>query len=229
MNSLELQNLQKMLSDDTTLLAVSKTVPTPVLRRAYDLGLRQFGENRAQDLLKKRHDLSDLDIKWHYIGQLQSNKVTSLIGKVALIHTLDRIKIWDILKAECARLSTEQDCLVQVNISREPQKAGLAPQDLYEFLEKIDTEGLQFCKIRGLMCIGSPINIVGESVVRSEFESMCKIFQQLKNRNFKQIKMDILSMGMSLDYRLALEYGSTLVRIGSAIFGSRNQEFDYVS
>ena len=230
MNSVELQNLQKTMSDDTTLLAVSKTVPTDVLRQAYNLGLRQFGENRVKDLLSKRQELLDLDIKWHYIGQLQSNKAASLVGKVALIHTLDRIKIWNILKGECARLQTEQDCLVQVNISLEPQKAGLAPQDLYEFLEKIDTDGLQFCKIKGLMCIGSPLHIVGESRVRSEFKSMLEMFQELKNRNFEQVRMDILSMGMSVDYPLALEFGSTLVRIGSAIFGPRrNKEYDHVT
>lgn len=228
MNSVELQNLLKMLGDHTTLLAVSKTIPSRVLREAHSLGISEFGENRFQELAKKQIDLQDLELKWHFIGQIQSNKAARLVGKVSLIHSVDRFKIWNILKEECNRQRVEQACLVQVNISNEPHKAGVEIQKLIDFLEKIDREGLQFCKIKGLMCIGSSLDDAGESVVRAEFESMQNLFNEAKMRGFKQVQMEILSMGMSSDYQLALEYGSNMVRLGSALFGSRDQEFGYV-
>ena len=210
-----------MLGDNTTLLAVSKTFASTQLREVYRLGISDFGENRFQELMVKQDELKDLDIKWHFIGKLQSNKVAKLVGKVALIHSLDRLKLWDILKDECSRKQVKQDCLVQVNISREADKGGVDIQKLENFLEKIDEEGQQFCRIKGLMCIGSSINLAGEAVVRSEFQYMQSLFKKFQNRGFRNIKMEILSMGMSADYKLALEYDSTLVRLGSLIFGSR--------
>ena len=224
MNSAELQRLQVMLGDNTTLLAVSKTFPSTRLREVYSLGLCEFGENRIQDLRCKQQELKDLNINWHFIGRLQSNKVSQLAGRVKLIHSVDRMKIWKILKRECARKHVEQNCLIQVNISQESEKGGVDIQKLDDFLEKIDEEGQQFCKIKGLMCIGSSINLAGEAVVRSEFQCMQHLFKKFKNRGFKHIKMEVLSMGMSADYKLALEYGSTVVRLGSLIFGSRKQE-----
>tara|TARA_Y100000589_G_scaffold79873_2_gene73573 strand:+ start:1443 stop:2111 length:669 start_codon:yes stop_codon:yes gene_type:complete len=221
MNYAELQRLQVMLGDNTTLLAVSKTFHSAHLREVHNLGLCNFGENRVQELKVKQQELSDLDIDWHFIGRLQSNKVAQLVGKVKLIHSVDRMKIWEILKMECIRKQVVQSCLIQVNISQEPAKGGVDIQKLDDFLEKIDEEGQQFCKIKGLMCIGSSISLVGEAKVRSEFQCMQNLFNKFKNKGFKHIKMEVLSMGMSADYKLAIEYGSTLVRLGSLVFGSR--------
>ena len=224
MNSAELQHLQAMVGDNTTLLAVSKTVASSRLREVYHSGVSNFGENRFQELKVKQTELQDLDIKWHFIGKLQSNKAPKLVGQVELIHSVDRMKLWDILREECAKKQLKQDCLVQVNISQESGKGGLDIKKLDNFLEKIDEQGQQFCKIKGLMCIGSSISLAGEAVVRSEFQYMQHLFEDYQNRGFQNIRMEILSMGMSADYKLALEYGSTLVRLGSIIFGSREQE-----
>ena len=224
MNSAELQHLHSMIGDNTTLLAVSKTVASKHMRELYSRGVSNFGENRFQDLKSKQAELQDLNIQWHFIGKLQSNKATKLVGHVDLIHSLDRVKLWEILRDECARKQVKQDCLVQVNISQDSGKGGVDIQELETFLEKIDEEGKQFCRIKGLMCIGSSINLAGEDVVRSEFQCMQQLFNEFRNRGFRNIKMEILSMGMSADYKLALEYGSNLVRLGSLIFGSRQQE-----
>lgn len=229
MNSAELQHLQSMLGDHTTLLAVSKTVAHTRLREAYGYGVSNFGENKFQELKQKQEELRDLDIKWHFIGRLQSNKISKLVGTVELIHSVDRMKLWNILREECAEKKVRQDCLIQVNISQESGKGGVNIQELDDFLEKIDEEGQQFCKIKGLMCIGSSINLAGEEVVRSEFQYMQQLFGKFRNRRFQNIRMEILSMGMSADYKLALECGSTLLRLGSLVFGSREQENLHVS
>jgi len=137
MNSAELQRLQVMLGNNTTLLAVSKTFPSTRLREVYSLGLCEFGENRIQDLRCKQQELEDLDINWHFIGRLQSNKVSQLVGKVKLIHSVDRMKIWEILKRECTRKQVEQNCLIQVNISQESEKGGVDIQKLDDFSDTL--------------------------------------------------------------------------------------------
>ncbi len=195
------------------LVAVSKTVPPERILRLYGWGQRAFGENRPQALRDKQAALP-ADIAWHMIGQLQSNKVKYVLGKVALIQSVDRERLMEALQRRAAREGVTQDVLVEVHIAREATKAGMAPAAVADFFARERWAAYPNLRFRGLMGIATYTDDAAQ--VRREFRALRRLFEQVRLPAF-----DVLSMGMSHDYRLALDEGSTMVRIGSLLFGPR--------
>jgi pyridoxal phosphate enzyme (YggS family) len=220
---LRIQEIQKRIEDaavrsgrkssDVTLLAVTKTFSVEQIQEAYDLGLRQFGENRVQEALGKIERLPR-DIQWHLIGQLQTNKVNKVLERFNLIHSVDSIKL---AQALSARLEKDQDILLEVNTSGEPTKAGFSSSEILDFVSSID--GLPHLKIRGLMTIG-PLTDFPEKR-REAFKRLRELFLKVKNKIETEKDFSVLSMGMSGDFEVAIEEGATIVRIGKALFGER--------
>ena len=198
-----------------TCVAVSKTKPTEEITKIYDLGHRNFGENKVQELEFKYESLPK-DIKWHMIGHLQSNKVKKVIPIVSLIHSVDSLKLLKTINKESKKIDKTMDCLIQVNISNENSKFGFIKKEL-EFLNQDFLNDFKYIKIRGLMGMASFTN--NEKQIRKEFQYLKEIFNDF---NTSLDDFNILSMGMSNDYNIALEYGSNMIRIGSKIFGKRN-------
>ncbi len=198
--------------DNVRLIAVTKTVPAAVIGEAMQFGLTSFGENRLQEALPKVEMYPDAD--WHFIGRLQTNKVKDVIGRFNLIHSLDRWKLAEALNGHAENLGKKVSVLVQVNIAGEAQKGGMAPAELQDFL--CDTSTLSSLCVEGLMTV-PPYEEDAEKV-RPYFREMNRLFRSF---SIPGIKMNILSMGMSHDFTVAVEEGANLVRIGSAIFGER--------
>ena len=217
---------QKALSlgrspDDIRLLLVSKGVVTGRIREAFSAGCREFGENRVQELLDKKKQLQaepfSREIKWHMIGHLQTNKVNQILKEVVLIHSLDRMALAEEIDRQAQKKGILQaDCLIQVNTSGEETKFGLPPEEVSAFVQGIQNFRI---RIRGLMTIGP--NSRDEAFVRPPFRRLKDLQEQLKKK-FTSINWNILSMGMSSDYRIAIEEGSNLIRIGTAVFGARS-------
>lgn len=199
------------------LVAVSKTKSVEEIKEVYDLGIRDFGENKVQEFLAKV-DVLPNDIQWHFIGHLQSNKVRKIIGKVSLIHSLDRISLAKEINLRSKQENKVTSCLLEINIGEEPQKSGVLVQNLDEFIEKL--KEFDHIHISGLMAI-IPQGTDNEN--RDCFRKMTTLFQSLKEREHEKFSMDILSMGMSSDYKIAMEEGSTMVRVGTGIFGERTK------
>lgn len=204
-------------AEDITLLAATKTVSAEVINHAIESGIKVIGENRVQEFTGKYDQLLVDRVDCHFIGQLQTNKVKYIVDKVSTIHSVDSVK----LAKQIARLATAQQkiikVLVEVNIGIEESKGGVLPQDLFDFVEEI--RGIEGLKIEGLMTI-PPIS--KEKVeIRNYFSKMRQYFVDITEKKLDNVNMNILSMGMSDDYMLAIEEGSNLVRIGSALFGSR--------
>ena len=206
-----------LFNKDFTCVAVSKTKPIEEIEKIYDLGHRDFGENKVQELEHKYHNLPK-DINWHMIGHLQTNKVKKVVPIVSLIHSIDSIKLLKIVNKESKKINKVTNCLIQINISQESTKYGFDNNEI-DFLNKSFLKEYENIKIRGLMGMASFSN--EENIVKSEFENLNKIYNNVKN---SIDDIDILSMGMSNDYKLALEAGSNMVRIGSKIFGARNYQ-----
>ena len=204
-----------LFNKNYTCVAVSKTKPIEEITKIYDLGHRNFGENKVQELEFKYESLPK-DIKWHMIGHLQSNKVKKVIPIVSLIHSVDSLKLLKTINKESKKIDKTMDCLIQVNISNENSKFGFIKKEL-EFLNQDFLNDFKHIKIRGLMGMASFTN--NEKQIRKEFQYLKEIFDGF---NTTLDDFNILSMGMSNDYNIALEYGSNLVRIGSKIFGKRN-------
>lgn len=203
--------------DSAALLAVSKTRPAEEIREAYEAGQRAFGENYMQDALGKQPALSDLDIEWHFIGALQSNKTREAAEHFDWIHTVDRIKIARRLDAQRpANRGPLQVCL-QVNISRDPHKSGVLPEEASSVVREILT--LPHLTLRGLMTI--PAQMEAPSQRRKPFQALRELRDQLRDQ-FPDAPWDTLSMGMSADMDDAIAEGATIVRIGTAIFGERD-------
>jgi len=199
--------------EDVRLVIVTKTVPIERISEAYQAGERDFGENRVQEWQEKKDALPE-DIRWHLIGHLQTNKVKFVIGKIALIHSLDRIELADAIEKQAkAKGIAEVPCLVQVNMSGEESKFGLEPAKVLDFIRQMASRSS--IKIRGLMSIG-PLT-EDESRIRDCFRATRELFEGLK-KEFSQYGWDTLSMGMSADYRIAIEEGSNMLRIGSLVF-----------
>jgi hypothetical protein len=199
-----------------TLVAVSKTKPVEDIKTAYNVGVRDFGENKVQEFMKKQPLLPD-DIRWHLIGHLQRNKVKYIVGKVYLIHSLDSIRLLNELERRYSAKKLTANTLIQINIGREESKTGIYVDDLERLIGAC--EKCTSVKVKGLMAV---IPKGDEESCRHYFKEMKSIFEDLKKREFKNISMDILSMGMTHDYKIAIEEGSTLVRVGEGIFGKRN-------
>jgi len=211
------ENLKKILSNipaEVTLVAVSKTKPNSAIMEAYDAGQRVFGENKVQDLAAKAEVLPK-DIQWHMIGHLQSNKVKYIAPFVALIHGIDSLKLLKEVDKRAAQHNRVIDCLLQIHIAEEETKFGLNEAEAIQVLNA--AEELKNVRVKGLM--GMATNTADESVVSKEFAGLKQLFIKLQTTNGQ---LQIISMGMSGDYPLAIREGSTMVRVGSAIFGSRN-------
>ncbi len=203
--------------DEVTLIAVSKTKPVSMLREAYDLGVRIFGENKVQELTEKCEALPD-DIEWHMIGHLQRNKVKYIIDKVSLIHSVDSLKLAETIEKEAAKHNITANILIEVNVAREESKFGLMQEELDEFVEKISK--FQHIQVKGLMTIAPFVDDPEEN--RSIFQQLRKLSVDIEAKNVDNITMRILSMGMTNDYIVAIEEGATMVRVGTGIFGLRD-------
>lgn len=211
-----LDEIKKTLPEGVTLIAVSKTKPNEAVLEAYACGIRDFGENKVQDLALKYEALPK-DIRWHFIGSLQTNKVRKLIGKTFLIQSLDRINLADEINKVASRKNIVVDALIEVNIGEEENKSGILMKDLAEFIDHL--KNLEHIRIKGLMAI---IPQGDEVQNKNYFRQMKEVFMELKHKENDRFHMEILSMGMSMDYLSAIEEGSNMVRIGTGIFGNRN-------
>jgi pyridoxal phosphate enzyme (YggS family) len=216
-NTEQYQHIQAELSaNNVTLVAVSKIKPASDIQALYDLGQRDFGENYVQELLEKQTRLP-LDINWHFIGHLQSNKVKYIAPFVHLIHGVDSYNLLKEINKQAIKNNRVINCLLQVHIAQEETKFGLDEKELHALLEKAGE--LQQVHIKGLMGMASFSD--DEKVVRKEFRALKKLFDQLKEYRLPHLQAETLSMGMSGDYRMAIEEGSNMVRIGSLLFGRR--------
>lgn len=212
-----IEEIENDLKDyNAMLLAVTKKHGINEIKEAYDYGLRDFGENKVQELLEKKR-LLDSDINWHLIGHLQTNKVNKIVGEVKLIHSIDSIKILKKVNHRAKALGIIQDCLIQVNVSREETKSGIFKEDIENFINK--AKDLDSVCIKGLMTMAP--NTKDELLIRNCFKDLKKIFDKLSNLSYNNIDMVFLSMGMTNDYKIALEEGSNIIRVGSKIFGKR--------
>lgn len=222
MNS-DMKNTLMELLDETSkhgvkLIAVTKTVPAEIINEAISCGVTAIGENRVQELLEKYDVLDKRNLEIHLIGRLQTNKVKYIIDKVDLIHSVDSFKLGSAINKYAKTNSKVQDVLVQVNVSGEQTKGGVAPNDLETLL--VSLSRLENIRVRGLMCIPPAEKIPGEN--KRFFSLLNKMTVDNNNKNIDNICMDTLSMGMSGDYRTAIDCGATMVRIGTKIFGKRN-------
>lgn len=199
--------------DDITLVAVTKTVPSATIKELYDLGVRTFGENKVQEMLPKIDKLPN-DINWHFIGNLQSNKVKQIVGKVSLIQSVDSYKLLDEIQKCANKINIIQNILIEINIGQEKTKGGIDPDELNDYLSYC--ANLSNIKVLGIMSIPPKTLNVNENLIK-----LRNIFID-NNKNFSHnIDMKILSMGMSSDYDIAILEGSNMIRIGQAFFGSR--------
>jgi pyridoxal phosphate enzyme (YggS family) len=217
------ENLKALKQDvpgEVILVAVSKTKPDEMILDAYHAGHRDFGENKVQDLVSKWERLPK-DIRWHMIGHLQSNKVKYLASFVHMIHGVDSLKLLGVINKEALKNDRMIDCLLQVHIAQEETKFGLTRDELIQLLKSETFHQLKNIRIRGVM--GMATYTENSDQIRDEFRLLKRIFEEVKATFFStDTHFDQRSFGMSGDYRLAIEEGSTMVRIGSLIFGARN-------
>ena len=209
-----LENIQKSIPEHVTLVAVSKTQPISAIQTLYDAGQRIFGENKVQEMVAKYEHLPK-DIQWHMIGHLQKNKVKYMASFVHLIHSVDSFDLLKEINKQAAKHDRVIDCLLQIHIAQEETKFGMNEQEAESLLEVYQTE-FSHVKVVGLM--GMATFTEDESQVRKEFKFLKSIFDKLKSR---YTDLEVLSMGMSGDFQMAIEEGSTMVRVGSSIFGER--------
>ncbi len=204
-------------TDPVTLIAVSKTKPVEMLREAYDAGVRDFGENKVQEIVDKYPQLPD-DIRWHLIGHLQTNKVKYIIDKVCLIHSVDSYKLAEEISRQAVKHDTTAEILIEVNVAGEDSKFGVSPEDTADLVEKISH--LPGIRIRGLMTVAPYVDVPEEN--RAVFCALRQLLVDIDGKNIDNVSMDCLSMGMSGDYGVAIEEGATHVRVGTSIFGQRD-------
>lgn len=204
-------------SQDVTLVAVTKTHPAETLMEAYELGMRDFGENKVQELLSK-YDVLPKDIRWHLIGHLQRNKVKYIIDKTWLIHSVDSLRLAQTIEEQAAAKGLDVNILIQVNISHEETKFGIDRDELTSLLNEISR--MKHVHVQGLMTI-APFTENPEDC-RTVFRELKNLSIDIDAMKIDNINMKILSMGMSGDYKVAIDEGSTMVRVGTAIFGQRN-------
>jgi len=215
-----IKNITATLPENVTLVAVSKTKPIEDLQEAYDGGQRIFGENKIQEMVDK-YDALPKDIKWHMIGHLQSNKVKYMAHFVDLIHGVDKLKTLKIINKEAKKHDRIINCLLQAKIAKEDSKFGLSFDAITAILTSAEFRELQHINIIGLM--GMATFTEDKNQLKEEFSSLKNFFDSLKLiTDTKNCKLDVLSMGMSGDYQLAIAEGSTMIRVGSSIFGHRN-------
>lgn len=213
-----LQEIKTSLPTDVTLIAVSKTKPIEAIQEAYNAGQRHFGENKIQEMAEK-HGVLPKDIHWHMIGHVQRNKVKYMAEFVHLIHGVDSPRLLEEIDKRAAQHNRTIDCLFQLHIAEESTKFGFDRNELLDFRQSDTFKNLKNIRIRGLM--GMSTNTDNSTQVRREFNTLHTLFNELKSDPLLN-SIDTLSMGMSGDYELAIECGSNMVRVGSAIFGARN-------
>jgi len=202
---------------DIQLVCVSKTFPAERVQLAYDSGERNFGENRIQEYLDKQKKMP-ADCKWHVIGRLQTNKVKFIINNVYLLHSLDRLKLAEEIQKELLKHNTTMDVLLQVNAVGEETKAGFSPEEFMYMAEKI--AGMGNIHVKGLMTVAP--NTDDKELLNLAFGKTKKLFDAVKKEKYDNFDLRWLSMGMSCDYYQAIQAGANMVRIGSAIFGTRS-------
>ncbi len=203
--------------EDITLIAVSKTVDIDVANEAISLGAKDLGENRVQEIERKMDSLEG-DYNMHMIGGLQTNKVRFLIDKVKMIHSLDRMSLAKEINRRAKSANSVMDVLIQVNVSGEETKGGFSPEEVVDFLRKI--EDMDHIRVRGLMTM-APHEEDPEDT-RPVFKKLKSLYDEIAGLDIKNVDMKYLSMGMTNDYKIALEEGSNMIRVGTAIFGARD-------
>ena len=214
--STTIKAIRASLPDHVRLVAVSKTHPAEAIAEAYEAGQRHFGESRPQEL-KAKYEALPKDIAWHMIGHLQTNKIKYIAPFVALIESVDSLRLVEAIEREAAKVGRTIDILLELHVAREESKTGWELSQLREVIASGALQGYPPLRIRGVMGIAT--NTEDEAVIRADFEALRSAFEEFKPQ-FGEL-FDTLSMGMSDDYELAIECGSTMVRIGSSIFGDR--------
>lgn len=214
-----LLSIKNTLPEQLTLVAVSKTKPIPDLMEAYDAGQRIFGENKIQEMTEK-WDQMPKDIQWHMIGHVQTNKVKFMAEFVSLIHGVDSVKLLKEINKQALKNNRIIDCLMQMHIAEEETKFGLHEDELNAILTSAEFAEMKNIRITGLM--GMATFTKNQDQIKKEFMHLKSIFDKLQAHHSKKCQLNTLSMGMSGDYKLAIECGSTMIRIGSSIFGGRN-------
>jgi len=217
--SKNLQKIKNSIPKNVTLVAVSKTKPITAIIEAYEAGQKTFGENKIQEMAQKYQELPK-DIEWHMIGHLQRNKVKYMASFVSLIHGVDSFKTLKEINKQAFKHNRIINCLLQVKIAKEDTKFGLAYDDILQILNAEEFLNLKNIQIIGLMGMASFVE--DKTIIRNEFKTLKIYFDRLKNYSSNNFKPTTISMGMSGDYQIAIEEGSTMVRVGSAIFGERN-------
>lgn len=215
----KINNIQKTLPAGVRLVAVSKYHPASLIQEAYDAGQRIFGESHVQELVAK-HDALPKDIEWHFIGHLQTNKVKYIAPFVSLIHAVDSERLLIEIDKQAKRCGRTIPVLLQVHVAKETTKFGFTPDELLNFMENGDWRQYTNIRFSGIMCMAT--NTDDEALIASEFEQAKKLFHRIKEKYFSDSDtFNECSWGMSGDYPIAIEHGSTLIRIGSMIFGER--------
>ncbi len=212
----KIRELHASLPQGVSLVAVSKFHPVEALKEAYDAGQRIFGESRVQELLTK-HEALPKDIEWQMIGHLQTNKVRQIVPFISLVQSVDSVRLAECINREAERIGRVVDILLEIHVAQEDSKTGWKYPELVTFLQDEGFKSLKNIRVRGVM--GMATNTDDEAVIRADFEQLAKHYNELKPLFGEEF--DTLSMGMSDDYELAIECGSTMVRIGSSIFGDR--------
>ena len=202
---------------EVTLIAVSKTKPVEMLREVYDEGIRYFGENKVQEMCDKM-EVMPKDINWNMIGHLQTNKVKYIVGKTSLIHSVDSLKLAEEIQKQAIKNDVIVDILVEVNIANEETKFGISKEEAIQMVK--DIAKLDHIRIKGLMTIAPFVENPEDN--RLYFREIKQLSVDINNQNIDNVCMDILSMGMTGDYMVAIEEGATMVRVGTGIFGERN-------
>lgn len=203
--------------NEVTLISVSKTKPVSMLQEAYDAGSRDFGENKVQEIMDKYPQLPS-DIRWHMIGHLQRNKVKYIVDKVALIHSVDSLRLAETIENEAAKHNVTVPVLIEVNVAQEESKFGLKTEEVLSLVESI--AALPHINIKGLMTIAPYVEDPEEN--RGIFRELKKLSVDIATKNINNVSMSVLSMGMTGDYQVAVQEGATMVRVGTGIFGERN-------
>ena len=203
--------------NEVTLIAVSKTKPVEMLKEAYDAGARVFGENKVQEIVDK-YDQMPSDVKWHMIGHLQRNKVKYIVDKVAMIHSVDSLRLAETIEKEAAKKAVIVPILIEVNVAQEESKFGLRPEEVLPLIEQI--ADFSHIRIKGLMTIAPYVDNAEEN--REIFRELKKLSVDIAAKNINNVTMSVLSMGMTGDYMVAVQEGATMVRVGTGIFGARN-------
>ena len=210
----QISNIKNEILDKADLIVVSKTRTIQEIKEAYKYGQLKFGENRVQEIVDKQSKLPD-DIEWHMIGHLQKNKVKYIAGFINLIHSLDRISLAKEIDRQAKKENRIIDCLIQIKISKEDSKFGLKIEDFTDFYQNMETfKNLNIIGLMGMATLTSDIKVIGE-----EFKMIKRIYDNVASID---PKFRVLSIGMSDDYNIAIENGSTMIRVGSKIFGKRN-------